>query len=96
MESTGQYSLFDYCVDPENFKPCEYSFKRYIGQKVGGDFSPTKKMGTIVKIEQYYTIIDVGDRFMVGTPHSIWPIEGGDQDGSSKKDGKESVYSLHG
>lgn len=23
-------------------------------------------------------------------------IEGGDQDGSSKKDGKESVYGLHG
>lgn len=87
MESTGQYSLFDYCADPENRKPCEYSFKRYIGQKVGAIFLPAKKTGTIVKIEQYYTIIDVGDRFMVGGPSTIWPIEGGDQDGSSKKDG---------
>ena len=77
----GQYSLFDYCNDPKDLKPCEYSFKRYIGQKVGGDFTPTKKMGTIVKIEQYYTIIDVGDQFMVGDPHSIWPIEGGEHDG---------------
>jgi hypothetical protein len=78
----GQYSLFDYCNDPKDLKPCEYSFKRYIGQKVYGDFTASRKEGIIVKIEQYYTIIDVGGgRLMAGSPHNIWPIEGGEHDG---------------
>ncbi len=82
----GQLSLYDYLTDQENLRPCDYSFKRYIGQKVGAVFLPAKKTGIIVKIEQYYTIIDVGDHLMAGTPCTIWPIEGGDRN-ENKKDG---------
>ena len=76
----GQYSIWDYLTDQKNPKPCEYSFLRYIGQKVsiGGT------IGIIEEIEDYYTIVDAGDRYMIGTPTNMWPIEGGDQDGSKK------------
>ena len=70
----GQYSIWDYLTDQNNPKPCEYSFLRYIGQKVsiGGT------IGIIEEIEDYYTIVDAGDRYMIGTPTNMWPIEGGD------------------
>lgn len=70
----GQYSIWDYLTDQKNPKPCEYSFLRYIGQKVsiGGT------IGIIEEIEDYYTIVDAGDRYMIGTPTNMCPIKGGD------------------
>lgn len=83
----GQLSLYDYLTDQENLRPCDYSFKRYIGQKVGIGYAgyPTK-IGVITDIEPYYTIVDAGDRYMIGTPTNMWPIEGGDLN-ENKKDG---------
>lgn len=76
----GQLTMFDYHQDKEQLKPCEYKFKRYIGQKVELFFYPDKVLrGTIREIEQYYTIIQAEDgEEYVGTPTSVSPIiEGG-------------------
>lgn len=76
----GQLTMFDYHQDEEQLKPCEYKFKRYIGQKVELFFYPDKVLrGTITEIEQYYTIIQAEDgEEYVGTPTSVSPIiEGG-------------------
>lgn len=78
----GQYSIWDYLTDQNKPKPCEYSFLRYIGQKVGIGGT----IGIIEEIEDYYTIVDAGDRYMIGTPTNMWPIEGGDLN-ENKKDG---------
>ena len=53
---------------PKKRRPCEYSFIRYIGQKV----STLHGQKTIAVIEPYYTIFTDG---MVGTPHDIKPID---------------------
>ena len=63
----GQYSLFDN-VPSLKRKPCEYSFHRYIGQKV----SSFGKTHTIVGIDTYYTFFE--DR-TGGTPHDTLPVD---------------------
>ena len=70
----GQLSLFD-MDNGDDKKPCEYKFKRYIGQKVknhNGKF-------TIKEIEGYYTIMTKDDEKMkrewIGTPHDLAPVD---------------------
>lgn len=63
----GQYSLFDNAPLLKR-KPCEYSFHRYIGQKV----SSFGKTHTIVDIDAYYTFFE--DR-TGGTPHDTFPVD---------------------
>ena len=65
----GQYSIFD-LNKSEKQKPCEYRFKRYIGQKVL--FWLIGEVDTITKIEPYYTITAKG---LVGTPTTICPAQ---------------------
>lgn len=66
----GQLSIFDIRPAEQAKRPCDYSFKRYIGQKVCASFD--NKVHTIAEIEPYYTITSDG---MVGTPSTIWPAE---------------------
>lgn len=67
MIMEGQYSLFDNAPIRKR-KPCEYSFHRYVGQKV----SSFGKTHTIVDIDTYYTFFE--DR-TVGTPHDTFPVD---------------------
>ena len=71
----GQYSLFDY--QSQKHRPCDYRFKRYIGQKVHiRDY-----IGEITEIESYYTTIYVeGHGEFVGTPTTMYPVEREDDD----------------
>ena len=65
----GQLSLFD--AKPKT-RPCDYSFQRYIGQKVvfTGYSSHKGAVGEIVEIFPYYTHIKMSDgQILVGTPH---------------------------
>lgn len=60
-----QLSIFDM------FRPCDYTWRRYIGQKVriGDD------IGTITKIEPYYTDILVENKgILAGTPTTCAPV----------------------
>ena len=68
----GQLSLFDIHRGPR--KPCEYGFKRYIGQKVHMNITEGHVIGKVVKIEPYYTIIEVeGMGQLAGTPTTFGP-----------------------
>lgn len=71
----GQMSIFDIMPKDEDPKPCEYSFQRYVGQRVqlsNGEY------GKIMTIEDYYTTVE-GDngRYMIGTPSTMYPVEDG-------------------
>ena len=73
----GQYSIFDTGVKT---KPCEYSFQRYIGQKVVFTHLSHKhngEVGEIVEIFPYYTYVKMSSgEVLVGTPHgNIKPYE---------------------
>lgn len=68
----GQLSLFDIRPDNHKRRPCEYSFKRYIGQRVKFRGQTT---GVIKSIEPYYTIISTSRGELAGTPTTIWPVE---------------------
>ena len=72
---TGQMSIFDLgAEEPERKrKPCEYSFKRYIGQRVQLDNGMYGKISTI---EEYYTVIESDNgRYLIGTPTTMAPVE---------------------
>ena len=67
----GQLSLFDIIPEGEDRKPCEYPFKRYIGQVV--EFN-TGEVGEITDIGPYYTEVRTNNyRIMAGTPTTITP-----------------------
>lgn len=70
----GQLSLFDIRTGPK--RPCDYRFKRYIGQKVGLSVTSGDYIGKIVGIEPYYTEIEVPgtDCTWAGTPTTCYPI----------------------
>lgn len=69
----GQLSLFDLVPEGEDRKPCEYPFKRYIGQVV--EFN-TGEVGEITSIGPYYTEVRTDNhRIMAGTPSTISPME---------------------
>ena len=53
----GQYSIWDIHEGPVR-KPCEYSFPRYIGQRVV--FWRDGLQGVITEIGPYYTTVRVG------------------------------------
>ena len=68
----GQYSIFDMHTGQEKRKPCEYAFKRYMGQMVASG----RYVGTICKIEPYYTHIRTADGEVVaGSPHDLVPLD---------------------
>lgn len=67
MIMEGQYSLFDNAPIRKR-KPGEYSFHRYIGQKV----SSFGKTHTIVGIDVYYTFFE---NRTIGTPHDTLPVD---------------------
>ncbi len=67
-----QYSLFD---EINKGKPYSYGFKRYIGQKVVGNFTGGKVILTVKKIEPYYTICtDERGREYAGTNCTLAPL----------------------
>lgn len=73
-EIKGQMSLFDFIDKPKKRRPCDYRFKRYIGQKVR--FRDRKGIYRITDIFPYYTyIINWKGEELVGTPYDIWPVD---------------------
>ncbi len=70
-----QTTIFDLNFNNPNKRPCEYSFQRYIGQKVRISVTEGKLEGKIKGIEPYYTIISVKGREYAGTPYNTYPKE---------------------
>lgn len=72
----GQLSLFDLPREKGKRKPCEYSFKRYIGQKVKIHITEGEYIGEVTKIEPYYTHIRVPGypHILAGTPTTCGPV----------------------
>lgn len=67
----GQLTIFDIHNDG---KPCRYSFKRYLGQKVRmmfGAYPGIVRTGTITEIGPYYTMVRIGGRVYAGTPYNL-------------------------
>ena len=64
-EITGQLTLFDM----QTGRPCDYGFRRHIGQKVRR--WKTGKIARITEIKPYYTYLDDGT---VGTPYDICEV----------------------
>ncbi len=62
----GQYELFG-LINKKKRRPCEYSFQRYIGQRV----IDGRGEHIIKQIEPYYTIYADG---MVGSPYDMSPV----------------------
>ena len=66
----GQLTIFDLYVGKK--RPCDYRFKRYIGQTVAvhtwHDGMRKVWIGTVKRIEPYYTIVNIGGEEIVGTP----------------------------
>lgn len=70
----GQLSLFDIRDSTSKSRPCEYTFQRYLGQKVKfNSYLHDDSIHVITAIEKYYTILD--DGAWVGTPTTIHPVE---------------------
>ena len=63
----GQMSVFDLLNEG---RPCEYSWQREIGQMVEFDDG---RIGTITRIEPYYTEVLTKNGLMVGTPTTMAP-----------------------
>lgn len=72
----GQLSLFDIPQEKGKRKPCEYGFKRYLGQKVHISISDGDFIGEVIKIESYYTLIKIKGypHILVGTPTTFGPV----------------------
>ena len=66
----GQLTIFDLSNEPP--RPCDYKFKRYIGQPVEVYIHGKPIRAKITGIEKYYTELDVG---YVGTPYNLHPVE---------------------
>lgn len=67
----GQLSIYD---PEERRRPCEYPFKREIGQRV--KFWRSGRLATIVDIQPYFTIaIDENGEVWAGTPYEITPAD---------------------
>ena len=74
-----QFSIFDLRDESKPKKPCEYSFKRYLGQEVvfwrHKDKNGEPLSGKIIRIEKYYTFVKTRKGELVGTPVTISPKE---------------------
>lgn len=66
----GQYSMFD---TDKPTRPCDYRFRRYIGQVVRR--WRTGKISRITEIKPYYTYLEDGT---VATPYDISPVDAED------------------
>lgn len=87
----GQFSIFDVGIKQDRRKPCEYAFARYIGQKV----ATNRYVGTICKIEPYYTHIRTADGEVVaGSPHDLVPLDLLRKDDSIKCHDKEDAANV--
>lgn len=73
----GQYIIFDYTHDDEtSCRPCDYRFRRYIGQRVRliGVACGDDVKGKVHIIGPYYTIVKTDGGFlMCGTPYNTAP-----------------------
>ncbi len=78
----GQLSLFD--IHNGTKRPCDYRFKRYIGQKVNISISEGDFVGEVIRIEPYYTIIRVPGypHLLAGTPTTFGPVNKEEKDES--------------
>lgn len=73
----GQLSIFDVHNAEQKLRPCEYRFKRFMGQRVRLFVTSGIVTGRIIGIEPYYTIIK-GDKDGIewaGTPTNTSPLE---------------------
>lgn len=68
MYVIGQYTLWDMSPTIKKRRPCEYSFRRYIGQKVKDHLGEH----TISEIGTFYTYFTDG---LCGTPHDLTPVD---------------------
>lgn len=68
----GQYTVWD--IPSAERKPSEYSFPRYMGQKVR--FWRDGNVGEIVQIMPYYTYVQTKKGILVGTPTTMAPEKG--------------------
>lgn len=70
----GQMTIFDIPKEQNKRRPCEYSFQRYIGQRVRL-YSSIEGIvrGTIVEVKSYYTIIKSNCKLYAGTPTNTAP-----------------------
>jgi len=71
----GQLSIFDIIPDGKR-RPCDYHFKRYIGQRVrlmfGSYFDHDVREGVIKEIiDHYFTLVRINGRDYIGTPYSL-------------------------
>jgi hypothetical protein len=72
----GQFSIFD-IHESDQLRPCEYRFKRYMGQMVQLYVTSGIVSGKIISIEPYYTIVESDDGIeWAGTPTNTSPLEG--------------------
>lgn len=65
-QTMNQYTLFD--INQKKEKPCDYSFKRYIGQKVADH----RGIHEISEVHEFYTYYTDGT---CGTPHDMYPVD---------------------
>lgn len=74
----GQLTVYDL---GKKKRPCEYSFQRYIGQRVRLHCTEGTIEGVIEKIEPYYTYIKAEDKelYYAGTPYNVSPAEGSEK-----------------
>lgn len=77
-----QLTLFDInpgLADGTRNRPCDYRFQRSIGQRVRMMFGPYAdhdiRVGTIKKIEPYFTTVVINGKEYAGTPYSLSPAE---------------------
>lgn len=73
----GQTSIFDLEAGKGERRPYEYGWQRYIGQRV---ILLNGKVGTITRIEPYYTEVDTGDCICIGTATTMAPYKGKEQE----------------
>lgn len=73
----GQLSLFDIQEPGHERRPCEYSFQRYIGQRVRSKSKyGVQYVGVITGIGPYYTDILTDNGCQIaGTPYDVEPLE---------------------
>lgn len=74
---TGQLSIFDIHLPKSTKSPCDYDWKRYIGQKVYVCVTSGDYIGVITEIAPYYTTIEVEelDCLLAGTPTTCYPVD---------------------
>lgn len=72
----GQLTIFEYYANREDRRPCDYKFRRYIGQTVHliGVMCGDDVIGKVHMIDPYYTIVKLkGGLLMCGTPYNTAP-----------------------